>query len=199
MDLYDYPQNCPITGEIRCKCLYENNVNITNYQTDLKSTLRKLFTDHAVYTKFVINAVVDGTNDVNILAKRVLQNQVDIGDQLKPYIGVEAGDQLTYLLQTHIKLAKTVIENATKNSRTLQNNIIKLFLNGDEISAFLNSLNPEKIPYLMMQNMFREHNQQVIDMTTLRLHRHHKKEQMLFDHYLNHMLHMSDDIYYALL
>lgn len=183
---------CKITGEKNCKCLYETNFNV---KTHLKEVLRKLFTDHAVYTSFVLKSIVDGTKDTNVFLERLLLNQKDIGNELKAYINNDNGNKLTKLLTTHIKLAGEVITGAVKNSNK---KIDALFLNGDEIAAFLTSLNPRKLPYKTTQLMFHMHNQYVIDMTVARINQDFHEEQILYDSYYNEMLAMSDAIYEAL-
>jgi hypothetical protein len=45
---------------------------------------------------------------------RLLQNQVDIGNAIKPFYGDAEGDQLTALLKTHITDAADVV-NAAKD------------------------------------------------------------------------------------
>jgi hypothetical protein len=194
---------CKITGENNCKCLYETKTHI---ETHLKEVLRKLFTDHAVYTSFVLKSIVDGTKDdchrqassTTVFLDRLLLNQKDIGDQLKSHIGVANGNKLTKLLTTHIKLAGAVMTSAVKNDKNLQKNIDSLFLNSDQVAAFLTSLNSKKLPYKTTQSMFHMHNQYVIDMTVARIHEDFHEEQLLYDSYYNELLSMSDAIYEAL-
>jgi len=68
---------CGTTGEVNCKC-YKPTPKITSMQVDLKSTLRKLWTDHRVYTKFAINSLVDGGEDITEISNRLMSNQQDI-------------------------------------------------------------------------------------------------------------------------
>ena len=190
---------CPITGETDCKC-GKPQYKISSMKVDLKATLRKLFTDHAVYTKFVLNDIVDGVSSVNAFLNRLLDNQVDIGNQLKAIIGEEAGNTLTYLLQQHIKLAGEVIKSAAghDDENVLQRNVNELFENSNKVAEFLSSLNPEQLPYDVTESMFHTHNQFVIDMTISRLNGQHEEEQRLYDAYYNEILELSDAIYNAL-
>lgn len=189
--------HCPITGEVNCKCI-KNRIHVNPLKVDLKAAMRKLFTDHAVYTKFTLNSVVDNTADVDANTERILQNQVDIGQQLEPIIGRKNSKVLTELLQEHIKLAKTVIVDATNDDPNLNDDVERLFQNSDDVAAFLYQLNPEKLPYEVVRKMFREHNQHVIDMTLARLGNEFEKEVMLYDSYYNQMLEVSDAIFNAL-
>ena len=190
--------HCPVTGETKCRCM-GNKKLIDRMQVDLKAALRKLFTDHGVYTKFVINGIVDGTQDVSDLVKRLLQNQVDIGNQLKPILGEEKGKRLTYLLLQHIELAAEVIKAAVKGDANLvENNKKKLFANSSRVAEFLTSLNPEKLPLAATKSMFDMHNQFVIDMTVNRIKKQFAEEIKLYDAYYNELLEMSDSIFTAL-
>lgn len=139
---------CPITREVSCKC-GKYQTKIPSWQVNLKLTLRKLFTDHAVYTKFVINGIIGIYPNVPAMTQRLLSNQIDIGDQLKPIIGDSRRKELTDLLTKHIILAADVITitSSNKAQQELQIAVNNLFENSDQVAAFLTSLNPEKLPY----------------------------------------------------
>jgi hypothetical protein len=191
---------CGRVGERHCKCNPENRLNkITAMQVDLKMTCRKLFTDHAVYTALVMKSLVSGVDDVEVFLGRLLQNQEDIGDQLKPIIGVQKGNQMTAALIEHINLAAAVINSAIAEADTLNDDLEALYNNGDAIAEFLNSLNPDQLPYDAVQSMFRMHNQYVVDMTLARIEKDYAKELTLYDQYYNEILEMSDAIANALL
>jgi hypothetical protein len=189
---------CPVTGLTKCRCSNDKKL-IPAEKVDLKAALRKLFSDHGIFTSFVIHSIVDGTEDVNDMVKRILQNQVDIGNQLKPIIGEEKAKRLTYLLLQHIELASDVMKAAKSESKNvLVINKMKLFDNSRKVAEFLTSLNPEKLPLQATKEMFDMHNQFVIDMTVARLSKEFAKEIRLFDAYFNELLEMSDSIYNAL-
>jgi hypothetical protein len=168
-------------------------------EIDLKSTIRKLFTDHAVYTSFVLKSIVDHHDaDTKVLLPRLLQNQKDIGEQLKPFIGSSKGNKLTKVLTEHIQLAGAVIKDATYNNPQLEQDIKKLFNNSDDVAMVLTSINPELLPYEDTQMMFIIHNEFVIDQTLARLSKDYQQEQKLYDAYYNEILLMSDLIADAL-
>jgi len=166
-------------------------------------TLRKLFTDHGFYTKFVINSIVDGAPDLEALLERLMQNQKDIGDQVKPIVGEANGNRLTEVLSEHIRLAGEVIKAAKAStlegrSTTLKGKVRELFRNSDQVAELLSSFNPKALPYEDMVQMFREHNQFVIDMTMARLTKQYRLEIRILDAYYNQLLRMSDQIFFAL-
>lgn len=186
---------CAITGEKHCKCMgHKEPID----HVDLKSTLRKLFTDHAVYNAFVLKSIIDGVPP-DVFIKRLLVNQKDIGEELKPFIGNTKGNLITKLLTEHIKLAGECIKAAVKGDKQIQKKIDMLFKNGDQVAAALTSINPQKLPYDITQEMFEIHNNFEVDMAMARIAKDYKKEQILYDAYYNEILDMSDHIYLALL
>lgn len=188
---------CPITNELHCKCRYERPPCCIS-DIDMKSALRKLWSDHSFYTALVLKSIVSGLDDTQVFLSRLLANQKDIGDQLALVVGCEKGNRITAVLTEHIKLAGDVITAATKKDPMLQNKIDKLFMNSDDVACVLSSLNPIKLPYPVIQKMFRVHNQFVIDMTVARIKKDYLQEQKLFDAYYCEILMMSDSIYNAL-
>jgi hypothetical protein len=109
----------------------------------VRLALRKLWSDHVIWTREYIVAAVAGTPDADAAAGRLLKNQEDIGAAIVPYYGQGAGDKLTDLLKQHIMIAVDLVtaakagddaEFATHDSRWTAN--IR------EISAFLAGANP---------------------------------------------------------
>jgi hypothetical protein len=169
------------------------------YPKDMKETLRKLFTDHAVYTKFFINSGLDGIPDAPELGFRLIQNQVDIGNAVKPIIGDANGNKLTDLLKGHIEKAVDAVKAVRiGDARSIQEAVNELLIQGDSVAAFISSLNPQKISAETVRNEFRRHNQFVAELTTLHSQRRTAEEIKTFDAYYNHMLMFSDLLYYGL-
>lgn len=190
--------HCPISGEVNCKCLYPRE-KISPLQVDLKSSMRKLFTDHGVYTAFVLKSIIDNGKDTQIFLTRLLGNQKDIGDQVALIVGVKNGNQVTQLLTDHIKLAGDTITAIAKRDPTLADKINKQFAQGNQVAQGLSSLNPETLPFETIQQMFQIHNQFVVDMAINRFQGKYEEEQQLYDGYYNEILAMSDTIAHALM
>ena len=74
--------------------------------------MRKLWEDHVTWTRLYDVSAEAGSPDTDTTAKRLLQNQVDIGDAIKPLYGDAAGTQLTALLRGHILTAGDLIAAA---------------------------------------------------------------------------------------
>ena len=81
--------------------------------------------------------------DTNFAAQRLLKNQVDIGNAIKPFYGNEAGVKLTSLLKDHIMGAVDLLK-AAKAGNTTGAAVAekKWYENADQIATFLSSANP---------------------------------------------------------
>src|SRR6185436_8280340 len=58
---------------------------------ELKTAMRKLWEDHITYTRNYIISALGELGDKDAVAKRLLKNQDEIGDAIKPYYGDDAG------------------------------------------------------------------------------------------------------------
>src|SRR5687768_1449286 len=74
-----------------------------------QQAVRKLWEDHVTWTRVYIIAALAGLPEAEIAAGRLLQNQTEIGNAIKPFYGDEAGDQLTALLNDHILIAADLL------------------------------------------------------------------------------------------
>lgn len=178
---------CKKTGDAYCKC-------------DTKQTFRRLFTDHAVYTKFYIESALQTSPDLQAIAARLLENQKDIGNFIGSILhSKKTADAVTKLLQEHILAAAGAV-NALKsnNKQALDTAVKKVFDNSAEVSKAISSLNPHKLPYKMVLEQFNHHNQYVLDIATQHFQKDYVKELQTFDEYFDHMMHFSDMINYGL-
>ena len=120
--------------------------------------MRKLWEDHVTWTRLAIVDVAAGAPDTGPTVDRLLQNQVDIGNAIKPFYGVAAGNQLTSLLTTHIVLAANILVDAKAgNTAGVNANATAWYANANDIAAFLNGANPKNWPLDMMESMMQTH------------------------------------------
>ena len=132
-------------------------------QSALQDAMRKLWEDHIVWTRqFIVSAVADSP-DKAAATERLLQNQVDIGNAIKPFYGDAAGEKLTALLREHITTAAEVVAAAKANDSAKLGDASKRWnANADEIATFLSGANPKAWPPAEMKKMMRDH----LDLTT---------------------------------
>jgi hypothetical protein len=138
----------------------KKNDRVENSDTAIafRNDMRKLWEDHVTWTRLAIISLADGLPDQDASVGRLLQNQADIGDAVKPFYGDAAGDQLTALLNDHITTAAEIIIAAKAgDTAAVDEASARWYANGDDIAVFLNSANPEEWPLDHMKQMMREH------------------------------------------
>ena len=124
----------------------------------LHDAMRKLWEDHITWTRLFIVSFLADLPDLDATTRRLLRNQVDIGDEFKPAFGAAAGNQLTALLTTHILGAAGLLAAAKAgDARGTAAAQTAWYANGDEVGAFFNQLNPRRWPLDDMQAMMRDH------------------------------------------
>ncbi len=118
-------------------------MTMTKPAMELGMAMRKLWEDHITYTRNFIISSLAGLEDAGKIAERLLKNQDDIGDAIKPVYGAEAGTKLSALLRDHILIAADVVKAAKAgNAAGLDAANKKWYANADDIAAFLGGANP---------------------------------------------------------
>src|SRR6185503_6879220 len=124
----------------------------------LHSDMRKLWEDHITWTRLYIVSVAAGLPDKDITAQRLLQNQVDIGNAVKPFYGDDAGNKLTALLKEHILGAADLLAAAKANDQAkVATEKARWYRNADDIAAFLSTANPKNWPLADMKAGMKMH------------------------------------------
>lgn len=164
----------------------------TQSEVNLEKAMRALWEDHVIYTRNYIISALANLPDANAVAQRLLRNQDDIGNAIKPIYGNAAGKKLTQLLRDHILIAADVVTAAkANNTNALKTSSDKWKANAAEIAAFLSSANPNwsKAELLDMLNVH-------LDLTTgevvSRLNKDWVKDIEYFDKGEAHMLNFAD-------
>jgi len=119
------------------------NQKLSESAVQLKGDLRKLWIDHTIWTRnYIVSALAD-LEDKDKVLERLLKNQEDIGNAIKPLYGQDAGDKLTALLKDHILIAGKIVDAAKKGDQASVNKHNKeWYQNADDIAKFLSSANP---------------------------------------------------------
>lgn len=120
--------------------------------------MRKLWEDHITWTRLYIVSAAASLPDQSATADRLFQNQVDIGNAIKPFYGDAAGNQLTSLLHDHIALAAQLLADAKAgNSNAVAADSNAWYANANEIAVFLHDANPRNWQLDQMQSMMKMH------------------------------------------
>jgi hypothetical protein len=118
----------------------------------------KLWTDHVTWTRLVIVDYFAGAPSLQTDLARLLRNQTDIGNAIKPYYGAAAGAKLTSLLRTHIMEAVPVLAAAKVGDKAkLTRALNAWYANAHQIAALLSNANPANWPLAATTKMMRTH------------------------------------------
>src|SRR6202008_3667554 len=95
------------------------------------------------YTRNYIISALGNLPDTGIVLARLMRNQEDIGNAVKPYYGEAAGQRLTSLLKEHIAIAGDVVAAAKSGDPGELNMQERRWSdNGRAIADFLAAANP---------------------------------------------------------
>src|SRR5881392_4529568 len=120
--------------------------------------MRKIWEDHVTWTRLAIVSLVAGLADTNATVGRLMQNQADIGNAIRPFYGDAAGDHLTALLKDHIAIAAEIILAAKAGNQSgVDGARSRWYANADAIASFLSGANRKNWSLQMMQHMMHEH------------------------------------------
>ena len=87
-------------------------------RTVFHDRMRELWSDHIAYTRMFIISAGSNLADTADVAQRLLRNQDEIGEAVKPYVGDAGGSQLASLLRNHIAWAAKTLIAAKGNAAT---------------------------------------------------------------------------------
>lgn len=161
---------------------------------ELRMLQRRLWIDHVSWTRSLIISDVSSLEDTGLVLERLLKNQDDIGNSIKPYYGEEAGNKLASLLKEHIIIATQVADAAKSGNKENLEKYDKLWHeNADNIAKFLSSAN-SNFSYETLKDMLYKHLQFVTDQVVARLNKDWSGDISAYDKGEDHMISFADII-----
>ncbi|KZZ84332.1 hypothetical protein [Bacillus sp. SJS] len=117
---------------------------ISQSEVQFENTFRRLWIDHVLWTSnYITSATTSGAKDQKQVLIRLLKNQEDIGNAIKPLYGEKAGNKLKDLLKEHIVMAGKIVDAAKSGNEASVKQLNKeWYRNADDIAAFLSGANP---------------------------------------------------------
>jgi hypothetical protein len=162
-------------------------------QVVFHDAMRKLWEDHITWTRLYIISAAHGLPDQDLTAGRLLQNQDDIGNAIKPFYGEAAGAQLTALLRDHILIAAELIDAAKQgNNAAFADANTRWYANADAIAEFLHAANPTQWPLDEMKMMMKSHLDLTLKEASARLHGDYAADIAAYDEVHVEILQMAD-------
>lgn len=153
---------------------------------------RKLWINHVLWTRNYIISDMNSLEDKAQVLERLLKNQDDIGNSIKPYYGEEAGNKLSSLLREHIKLAGQVLDAAQSgNKNDFEKNNKLWYQNAEQIADFLSSANPN-YSNKTLKIMLHKHLDLILEAVNARLKKDWKADIDAYDRGDDHMIMFAD-------
>jgi hypothetical protein len=158
-----------------------------------RADMRALWEDHIVWTRQVITSFASDHPDLGPSLDRLLRNQDDIGDAIKPFYGDAAGEQLSTLLREHITGAADLLGAARSGDQAaIDEAAAAWYANGSAIADFLASANPVSWPAEHMRDMMRDHLDLTLAEASLRLQSRFAEDVAIYDQIHVQILEMAD-------
>ena len=158
--------------------------------------MRKLWEDHIIWTRQYIVSAATQTGDLADIGPtrdRLLANQADIGNALKPFYGNAAGNRVTALLRDHILTAAELIAAAKAHDQdAVAAASAAWYRNADDIATALNSLNPKHWPLDEMKAHMKDHLDLTLGEAVARLQGRYADDIAAYDRVHAQILAMAD-------
>jgi hypothetical protein len=159
----------------------------------IHQAMDRLWEDHITWTRMVIVDFAADLPDLKVAETRLLRNQADIGNAIKPYYGAAAGAQLTRLLRTHILEAVPVLQAAKAGDKAKLTAALAAWnANAHQIAVFLSRANPQQWSLGMMDDMMKRHLQLTTAEAAARIQGHGAADVKAYDQVHTEILEMSD-------
>jgi hypothetical protein len=162
-------------------------------QLVLHDRMRKLWEDHITWTRLAIVSFAANQPDFDLTAARLLKNQADIGNAIKPYYGTKAGNRLTALLMDHIKGAVALLQAAKSGDMAALNTAkAAWYANADQIARFLSRADPRHWKFKVVDRLMRTHLDQTLKEAADRLAGNFSADIADYEAVHRHILVMAD-------
>ena len=166
---------------------------LTSKQVALREGMRQLWEDHIVWTRLAIISLTTDSLDTEATVGRLLKNQTDLGNAVKPFYGKAAGNKLTAELRRHILIAADLIAAAKAGDQAkLAEEQARWAKNGDDIAAVLASVNPRFFKLAVLKAEMQMHLKLTTEEAVARLQGNWAADVAAYDKIHRHILHMSD-------
>jgi hypothetical protein len=159
----------------------------------LHDKMRRLWEDHITWTRLFIVSATDELPDTAATTRRLLRNQDDIGNAIKPFYGRAAGERLTALLKEHIAIAAELVGAAKSGDQAdVERYSAAWYRNANRIAGFLSRANPRHWPRRDMRSMMRDHLDLTLAEAVAHLERDHRADIRAYDRVHRQILTMAD-------
>lgn len=161
-------------------------------QLELSMKMRELMAQHVIFTREYIVAFAGNLPETQNVANRLLKNQEDIGNAVKPYYGEERGNRLTELLKTHITTAVDLLNAEKSGNMRMRNDAERRWReNGQQIAMFLEEINSNWSKQMVL-DMWNDHLTFTAQEAQAQLNGRFEESIMTFDRVFMQSMSMAD-------
>ncbi len=165
----------------------------TQARLALHDQMRRLWEDHITWTRLAIVTFAADTKGFPTTAGRLLQNQQDIGEAIKPFYGDAAGNQLAALLHDHITIAVEILQAAKAgDAGAFADAKERWYANANDIADFLAAANPRFWPDSLMRADMQTHLDQTLAEAADELNGNYAASVTDYEAVHSHILEMAD-------
>ena len=130
----------------------------TAERAQFHDAMRGLWEEHVAWTRMFIVSFASDVPDLAATTDRLLRNQDDIGNAIRPFYGDAAADQLTTLLREHILGAAQLLTAAKAGDADgVAAASEAWYANANEIADFLAAANPKHWSAADLRQMMKDH------------------------------------------
>ena len=166
---------------------------VTQKELALREGMRQLWEDHIVWTRLAIISLTTGSPDTEATVGRLLKNQADLGNAVKPFYGKAAGNKLTAELRKHILIAADLVAAAKAGDQAkLAEEQARCAGNADDIARVLAAVNPRYFKLAVLRAEMQMHLELTTKEAVARLQGKWAADVAAYDKIHRHILHLSD-------
>jgi hypothetical protein len=183
----------PSAGSVQAKVTDKKDTAcLSPKMVQLKADMQKAWINHTIWTRNYIVSAIANLQDQKDVFDRLLQNQQDTGNVIKPFYGEAAGNKLADILREHILIAGKIVEAAkTGKQADLKKLQVEWHRNADDIAKFLSTANPNW-QFKELQDMLYTHLQLITEIVLNHIKEDWKADIAATDKNEIHMIHFAD-------
>lgn len=161
-------------------------------ELELNNDMRQAWTQHAFWTMIFQNSLFNSLGDTEAVKRRLMQNPEDIADVFDKFYSRAMVNQLTQLLEEHIRLAGEIM-TAMRDGETQKTDQLERqwYQNAENIARLLSNANSE-YSYEELLRMLTRHLDMLKRQMTAGLNKEYDNEINLFDENENQLMELAD-------
>jgi hypothetical protein len=180
-------------------CAGQNSNTLKKDELALNNDMRDAWMEHAFWTNSYMTSLFNNLDNTGAVLNRLLQTAEDIADVYAQFYSQSMVNQLTGLLEDHIKLAGDYMA-ALQDDETMRAEQIdkEWYRNADKIAELLSGANPKYEDEEVMKMLY-THLDLLKRQIKAALGMQYEEAIRLFDENVNHLMELADYLTQGLL